>query len=320
WGAFCYVRDLASEAFWSTAWQPSLRPAENYEAIFSEGRAEFRRRDRVSANDPGIETHTEIVVSPEDDIELRRVAITNRARRRRTLELTTYAESVLAPPAADAMHPAFSHLFVQTEFLESPSAILCTRRPRSPEEQTPWMCHLMGVHAARSGEVSHETDRARFLGRGNGLSSPDAMRRPGPLSGSCGSVLDPIAASRCTITLDGDESATIDIVTGIASSRDACVALVEKYVDRRLTDRVFKLAWSHSQVVLRQLGASEIEAQLYARLASSIVYANPALRADAPVLMRNRRGQADLWAHGISGDFPIVLVVVSENSHLALVR
>src|SRR5690606_24064625 len=136
WGAFCYVRDVASETFWSTALQPSLRPAEHYEAIFSEGRAEFRRRDRVSPNDPGIETHTEIVVSPEDDIELRRVTVTNRSRRRRTIELTTYAEVVLAPPAADAMHPAFSNLFVQTELLETPSAILCTRRPRSPDEQT----------------------------------------------------------------------------------------------------------------------------------------------------------------------------------------
>jgi len=320
WGAFCYVRDLASDAFWSTAWQPSLRRAEHYEAIFSEGRAEFRRRDSVSANDPGIETHTEIVVSPEDDLELRRVTLTNRGRRRRTVELTTYAEVVLAPQAADAMHPAFSNLFVQTEILESPSAILCTRRPRSPDEQTPWMCHLMAVHAPRAGPVSHETDRARFVGRGNGLASPAAMRTRGPLSGSSGSVLDPIASSRCTITLEADESATVDLVTGIASDREACVALIEKYADRRLTDRVFKLAWSHSQVVLRQLGATEVDTQLYARLASSVIYANPALRAESSVLLRNRRGQADLWGYGISGDLPIVLVVVAENAHLALVR
>ncbi len=320
WGAFCYVRDVASDAFWSTAWQPSLRRPEHYEAIFSEGRAEFRRRDAISANDPGIETHTEIVVSPEDDIELRRVTLTNRSRRRRTIELTTYAEVVLAPPAADAMHPAFGNLFVQTEILETPSAILCTRRPRSPHEQTPWMCHLMAVHALRSGTVSHETDRARFVGRGNGLASPDAMRAPGPLSGSSGSVLDPIASSRCSITLDPDASATVDLVTGIASSRQACLALVEKYADRRLADRVFKLAWSHSQVMLRQLGATEVEAQLYARLASSVVYASPTLRAESAMLMRNRRGQADLWAYGISGDLPIVLVVVSESTHLALVR
>ncbi len=320
WGAFCYVRDVAADTFWSTAHQPSLRPAEHYEAIFSEGRAEFRRRDRISATDPGLETHTEIAVSPEDDLELRRVTITNRARRRRTIELTTYAEVALAPPAADAMHPAFSNLFVQTEILEAPSAVLCTRRPRSPEEQTPWMCHLMSVHGAQAGPVTHETDRARFVGRGNGLFSPDAMRQPGPLSGSSGSVLDPIVASRCAVTLDADESATIDIVTGVAASRAACLALVEKYVDRRLTDRVFKLAWSHGQVVLRQLGASEVDAQLYARLASSVVYSSSALRAESSVLLRNRRGQADLWGYAISGDLPIVLVTVSDTSHIGLVR
>ncbi len=320
WGAFCFVRDVASDTWWSVAHQPSLRRAEHYEAIFSEGRAEFRRRDRIAANDPGLETHTEIVVSPEDDIELRRVTITNRSRRRRTIELTSYAEVVIAPAAADAMHPAFSNLFVQTEILESPSSILCTRRARSPDEQVPWMFHLMAVHGSRAGPVSHETDRARFVGRGNGLMSPNAMRMAGPLSGSQGSVLDPIVASRCAISLDGDASVSIDLVTGVAGDRATCVSLIEKYGDRRLTDRVFKLAWSHSQVVLRQLGASEADAQLYARLASSIVYANPALRAESAVLLRNRRGQADLWGYAISGDLPIVLLTVSHSAQVGLVR
>src|SRR5690606_22271842 len=119
----------------------------------------------------------------------------NRSRRRRTIELTSYAEVVIAPAAADALHPAFSNLFVQTEILESPPSILCTRRARSPDEQPPWMFHLMAVHGSRAGPISHETDRARFVGRGNGLMSPAAMRSTGPLGGSAGSVLDPIVAS-----------------------------------------------------------------------------------------------------------------------------
>ncbi len=121
----------------------SSRPS-HYEAIFTEGRAEFRRRDH------DFETHTEIVVSPEDDIELRRLRITNRSRTRRTIDITSYAEVVLAPPAADALHPAFSNLFVQTEIVPSRQAILCTRRPRSMQEQPPWMFHLMAVHGADS--------------------------------------------------------------------------------------------------------------------------------------------------------------------------
>ncbi len=111
WGSFCYLRDVASGAFWSTAWQPTTRKTELFEAIFSDARAEFRVRERE------FDAHTEIVVSPEDDIELRRTRITNRSRVRRTIELTSYAEVVLAPAAADTAHPAFSKLFVQTELV-----------------------------------------------------------------------------------------------------------------------------------------------------------------------------------------------------------
>ena len=119
--------------------------------------------------------HTEIAVSPEDDIELRRVCITNRSRTRRAIEVTSYAEVVLAPPAADALHPAFSNLFVQTEIIREQRAILCTRRPRSHGEQAPWMFHLMAVHGGNIGEVSYETDRMRFIGRGNTVADPQAM-------------------------------------------------------------------------------------------------------------------------------------------------
>ena len=318
WGTFCYLRDVASGAFWSTAHQPTLKPAAHYEAILLEGRAEFRRRDEVG--DGIVESHTEIVVSPEDDIELRRLRVTNRSRRKRLIEVTSYAEVVLAPAAADTIHPAFSNLFVQTEIIPDRRAILCTRRPRSAEEHTPWMLHLMAVHGATTGESSYETDRMQFIGRGNSIFAPQAMDGSAPLSGSQGSVLDPVVAIRYRITLDAEESATIDMVTGVTDTRDAALRLVEKYQDRRLADRVVELAWTHSQVVLRQINATEADAQLYARLANSIIYANPALRAEASTLLRNRRGQSGLWAYAISGDLPIVLLRIGDPTQIELVR
>ncbi|MEO5892737.1 MAG: glucoamylase family protein, partial [Ferruginibacter sp.] len=124
-GTFCYIRDLDTNAYWSTSFQPTLQQGENYEAVFTQGRAEFRRRDL------SLDTHTEIVVSPEDDIELRRVHITNRSRKRRTIEITSYAEVVMTSAMADELHPAFSNLFVQTEINQQRHAIMCTRRPRS---------------------------------------------------------------------------------------------------------------------------------------------------------------------------------------------
>ncbi len=322
WGSYCYLRDVASGAVWSAAHQPTRTRGTHYEAIFSEDRAEFRRRD------DGIETHTEIAVSPEDDIELRRYRITNHSGVLRSIEFTSYCEVVLAPAAADTLHPAFSKLFVQTEILEKPTAVLCTRRPRSPEDATPWMVQLMVVHGMRAladthgtvSEISHETDRARFIGRANDAQSPQALRASGPLSNSAGSVLDPIAASRCVITLAHGQSVVVDIVVGMGDDRETCVALAEKYQDRRLADRVFELAWTHAQVVLRQLNASEADAQLYARVASAVIYSQDTLRAEPGVLLRNRRGQSGLWGYAISGDLPIVLLQVASAENIELVR
>ncbi len=314
WGTFCYIRDAASGEFWSTAYQPTLKRPDTYEAIFSGARAEFRRRDH------DLETHTEIAVSPEDDIELRRIRITNRSRRRRAIDVTSYAEVVLASPAADALHPAFGNLFVQTEILPQRQAIICTRRPRSLNEPVPWMFHLMAVHGANTVEVSCETDRMQFIGRGNTVADPQAMRGPAALSDSQGSVLDPIVAIRHRITLDPEESATIDIVSGACENRDAALSLVGKYQDRRLADRVFDLAWTHSQVLLRQINATEADAQLYGHLASNVLYANSSLRANASVLIKNRRGQSGLWGYSISGDLPIVLVQIADPVNIDMVR
>jgi hypothetical protein len=270
-GTFCYVRDVASGKFWSAAHQPTLERADHYEAIFTEARAEFRRQDG------DFESHTEIAVSPEDDMELRRLHITNRSRTRRTIDVTSYAEVALAPQAADALHPAFSNLFVQTEIVAARQAILCTRRPRSMDEPVPWMFHLMAVHGAESLDASCETDRMAFIGRGRTAANPRAMSDAGNLAGGEGSVLDPIVAIRHRITLEPQQTATIDIASGVAETREGALGLVGKYQDRHLADRVFDLAWTHSGVTLRQINATESDAQLYARLAGSVIHANASL-------------------------------------------
>ena len=313
WGSFCYLRDVSSGNYWSTAYQPTLTQSKPYEAIFSGGRAEFRRRDN------GIETHTEIVVSPEDDIELRRVRITNRTRTVRTLDVTSYTEVVLASADADAMHPAFSNLFVQTEILREQRAILCTRRPRSEDEIPPWMFHIMAVHGVAFDTGSYETDRSRFIGRGHSVSDPQALGAA-QLSGGEGSVLDPIVAIRHTITLEPGQSATVDMVIGVAERREDAVNLACKYHDQRLADRVFELAWTHSQVVLRQINAAEADAQLYSQLASSVLYAHSGLRTHPSIVAQNRRGQSGLWGYAISGDLPIVLLQIGDIAHIELVR
>ena len=314
YGSLCYVRDLGSGALWSSAWQPTPRIPKVYEAIFSQARAEFRRTDDQ------IETYTQISVSPEDDVELRRVILTNRSDTRRMLEITSYAEVVLAPQAQDLAHPAFSNLFVQTELVQRHRAIYCTRRPRSAEELPPWMTHLMTVQGQTTGNPSYETDRMRFIGRNRTLESPAAFDGRAPLSNSEGPVLDPIVCIRQTVLLEPNESVRIDLITGVAESRAGIEALTEKYSDPSLADRVFDLAWTHGRILLQQLGVAEADAQIYGRLAGSILYASAQRRARASVLIRNRQGQSGLWGYGISGDVPIVLVRIRDRNRLALVR
>ena len=349
-GSFAYVRDVDTGEFWGTTRQPVPREPLRYEAIFSQARAEFRRVDAVgegrrevgggqkpegsgsdqptshllapTSSSAEVETYTQVSVSPEDDVEVRRVTVTNNGRRARTLELTSYAEVVLAPPTADAAHPAFQNLFVQTRLVRGRQAILARRRARQPGERTPYLVHLVACYGDEVGEPQYETDRAAFVGRGRSLADPAAMHAA-RLGDSSGSVLDSIASVRRAVRLEPGEKATFDVVTGVADTNEAAHALIEKYHDRRLCDRVGELAWTHSQILLRQLGIDEADAQAYGRLAGSVIHATPQRRAPADVIARNleaNRKQSNLWAYGISGDLPIVLVRVGDLSRAKLVE
>ena len=314
WGMFAYIRDVATGEFWSNAHQPTLRPLKGYEAIFSQARAEFRHRH------VGLQVHTEVSVSPEDDVELRRITITNRRETVRVIELTTYAEVVLATPASDAAHPAFSNLFVQTEFAHESSALLCTRRARSEQERPRWLLHMMVGQSEGPGSLSCETDRVRFVGRGRTLAHPEAMDGIAPLSNTVGSVLDPVVSLRRMFTLGPNETVIIDLILGAAESREGAMTLVERYQASRMVDRAFDLAWTHGRVTLHQLDATEGEARLYGRLAGALIYADPARRAAATLLRSNRRGQSGLWSYGISGDVPIVVLRIRRVENINIVR
>ncbi|PPT36214.1 cyclic beta 1-2 glucan synthetase [Xanthomonas arboricola] len=314
WGTFCYLRDVDSGVVWSAAHQPTCVPVERYEAIFSEAKAEFK------GSHQRYDSHLEIAISAEDDVELRRLRIRNRSRQTRVIEITTYAEVVLAPAQADEAHPAFSNLFVQTEILADKQALLCTRRPRGHDEAQPWMLHLVAVHDADVASISYETDRAAFVGRGRSTRDPLALHGQASLSGAAGSVLDPIVAIRCRISLAPDQQAQVDMVYGVGTQRAACTALIDKYRDRRLADRVFDLALTQSQVTRRQINASLDDAMRYERLAARVLFVDPQLRADNEVLLHNHRGQSALWSHAISGDLPIVLLRITDPDNLELVR
>ncbi len=319
WGQFCYLRDLDSGVVWSNTWQPTTSGGHRGEAVFMQSRAEFRRVVEQ------IESHTLVSVSPEDDVELRRLSITNRSERRREIEVTSYAEVALAPQAQDETHPAFANLFVETEILAGRSALLATRRPRGPDEQPPWMLHVMSGNCPTDGspcpvgEPSFETNRRAFLGRGRTPRNPEALERV-VLSGTTGATLDPMVSIRRTIVLTPGETVRLDIVTGVAESRNGAADIAAKYSDSSPADRIIALAWTRGAIMLQQLAISDREAQAYGRLAGAIVHASRRHRANPAVIARNRRGQSGLWGYGISGDLPIVLVRIRDRQQLQLVH
>lgn len=302
-GFFCYVRDLDSGAVWSTTWQPTAARPERYDAVFSEGRATYRRRDH------GIELHTEIAVASEDDVELRRVRVANTTDAVRTIELTSVAEIV----------PALPTRFAQVDILADRGALLCTDR-QGIGTAAPWLLHVMTVHGAGAAAPQFETRRAHFIGREGSRARPAALEDRAALAGTAGTVLDPVLAIRRVLTLAPRQEVTVDLVLGAAGAREQALRLVDTYRERDAADRVPDLAWTHCQVVLRQLNAGEADAQLYARLAGWVLHPQAALRADPAVIARNQCGRTALAAYGLSGDQPIVLLHMRDLAHIELAR
>ncbi len=312
-GQFIYVRDVRSGAVWSAAHQPTLREPDDYTVTLSSDRVSFRRQDE------DVSTELDIAVSAEDDVEVRRVTIRNRGPRMRELDVTSYAEVVLAAAADDLAHPAFGKLFMETEYLPDSAALLCHRRPRAPGEAATWAFHALSLEGAPQGSLEWETDRARFLGRGRSARHPLALDGRA-LSGTTGVVLDPIVSLRQRIRLAPGATARLSFTTGVAADRDTAEALARKYHDRSATARAFALAVMHAESNLHHLRISADDALLFERLASRLFGSDDSLRADPETLASNELGQPGLWPHAISGDLPILLVRVRGDGGAALVR
>ncbi|MBS0207994.1 MAG: glycosyl transferase family 36 [Planctomycetes bacterium] len=318
WGQFIYLRDRRRGTLWSAGYQPTCVTAEKYEVLFSLDKAEFRRLDNE------LETHLEVAVSPENNAELRSLAIANHDDRPRTLDVTSYAEIVLGSAAADVAHPAFQKLFIETEYLAGQRTILARRRPRSAHEAAAWAIHVLAIdesqHPAVAGDIQVETDRARFLGRGGTVAAPAACQPGTPLSGTTGPVLDPIFSLRCPVRIAPGETVRLAFTTAYAQSREEALVLADQYREYRMVSRAFELAWAHAQVALRHVHLTAGNVHLFQRLASLLLYPDAIKRAPPVILAANTQGQAGLWRYGVSGDFPIVLVRISQANQDGLVR
>ena len=312
-GPVCYIRDLESDTLWSNTHQPVPTPERRYTWSFPPDKAEFRRRSGPC------ETITEIVISAEDDAEVRRVTLVNISRKAARLELTSYLELALAPHRADRVHPAFSKLFIETEWVPHCEALVARRRLRAPDEQPIWAAHLMVPESSSvSDSIEFETDRAQFLGRGRTAENPDALRRR--LTNRVGAVLDPILSLRRSVTILPNQRFQFALVTLMAESREAVIALAERYCEFHTCARAFETAWTHSQFEMRRLQIRPRDVQTYQQLAAFIIFPQAQLRPPPARLGRPAEGQRALWRQGISGDLPIVVVMISHVRDIEVVR
>jgi cyclic beta-1,2-glucan synthetase len=310
---YIYLRDVWSGDVWSATYHPTGVEADDYLVTFRPDRATVRRRDDT------LVSQLDITVSTEDDVEVRRLAITNQGPRTRELHVTSYVEVALASPAADLAHPAFGKLFLETEYVPASSALLCRRRPRDAGEAPLWAVHVLSLEGRTQGPIEWETDREQFLGRGRDPRIPEALDGR-TLSGTTGVVIDPIFSLRQRIRLAPGATVRMSFVTGVAGDRDAALALAQKYREPSAAMRAFALALGHAQSALHHLAISSANALLFERLASRVLYTDASLRAPRSVLAQNQLGQSGLWRYSISGDLPILLVLVKGADALPLVR
>jgi cyclic beta-1,2-glucan synthetase len=313
-GSYIFLRDVVNETVWSAGYQPTGVEPDAYDVTFTEEHAEFTRRDGTML------TRMESVVSAEDDAEVRRITLGNVGSEAREIELTSFMEIVLAGAGDDAAHPAFSKMFVQTEFIAELGAVLATRRRRSASEAEIWAAHLVVVEGEVIGDLHVETDRAAFLGRGREVRAPAAMAGSRPLTGSTGTVLDPIFSLRRRVRIAAGGNARLAFWTLVGNSRQSVLDLVDRHREIAAYDRAVTLAWTQAQVQLSHLGITRGDASHYQRLAGHLIYVDATLRPSPDTLLRGGAGPALLWAHGISGDLPILLLRIDDAEDIAIVR
>ncbi|MDQ3269574.1 MAG: glycosyl transferase family 36 [Pseudomonadota bacterium] len=309
-GSFVLLRDEDTGETWSTGVQPYGNTAGGDEVAFGEGHASITRRHG------SLSSTIAVVVADGFDGELRQVTIGNHGDAPRNISLTSYAELVLGPAGADAAHPAFSKMFVQTEWVEECGVLLATRRRREVDEPEVWAAHFARVEGLAETTREFESDRMRFLGRGRTLRDALAMQPGAVLSNRSGCVLDPVFSLRRQVRVEPGASVRVSFWTAVSDSRGAALAILQPLGSAEGTDEVFSAAQARADAELDALGIDIAQAERFSRLAGALLVPDARLRAPADVIEQACGGAPVLWPRGISGDRPIALMRVDAEAGL----
>lgn len=314
WGNWLYVQDLERESLWSVGLQPLGRRTERYEVQFYPHMVHFHRHDE------DITVEMDIVIAINDDVEIRRVRLTNDSDQPRHLRLTSFAEVVLTASASDQRHQTFAKLFVESEYVSEVNALFFRRRPRAAAEPPHFLAHMLVAEEGMELTRAYESDRAHFCGRGGVSRYPAALAKTAWLSGTIGATLDPIMSLGQDVQLQPRTSVELAFLTFTAKNRADLLNLAQQYRRWVIINRAFTAARSQAEQELRQLELSVADLVQVQQLLSLLHYPHPIKRAAAATLAANQQGQTGLWAFGLSGDYPILLIQLGDDSNTSLLR
>jgi len=315
-GNFIYLSDVNSGKTWSALPAPMFDELENYKTTFKPHVAEFFHTCET-ANGGEIETHTEVVISAECDCEIRNVSLTNRSDEDVIMDVTSYCEVTLTPHTSDLAHPAFSNLFVRTEFDKEHNALIAHRRPRDGKSDGLYAAHAVSSDCEFLGEVEYETDRVKFIGRNRTVATPASLQLE--MSKTTGAVLDPCFSIRARVKIEAGQTVRLAILTTAAQSRADALLAVERYQTQGAITRAIELSSMRSKTESKYLGFAASEQENYLNMLSGILLPTKFREKSERYILANTLGREDLWRFGISGDNPIMLLVV-EGKNLDIVR
>ncbi|MTI67917.1 MAG: glycosyl transferase [Firmicutes bacterium] len=311
-GSFILLRDTKNNKSWSATYEPLCKEADGQKIIFGQDKAEYIRTD------DNLETHTQIVVSSEDNVEVRTVTLINHGDKESNIEVTSYNESIIANHNSDLAHPAFSNLFIRTEILQEYNTLLAGRRPREHKEKIKWALHSVVVEGESVGGLQYESNRENFIGRGRNITNPKALYEP--LTNTTGIVIDPIMSLRKTVKVKPNGKVKITFITGLSDNKEDAVELAKKYQKTSSLTRAFELAYTRSQVENNYLNLDFNQIKVYQDLLSHIIFLSPMRKKYQDIISLNKKGQSSLWAYGISGDNPILLVTIDNTDDISIVK
>jgi len=322
-GSFLYLRSQRDAPVVSLTSHPAPDATARYRCVFQADRVCFE------AEWPHLQARSTVWVSPEDDVELRRVELRNLSDQPIEIELISAFEVSLSPPAADEAHPAFANLFVSARWQAAQQALLFERRPRLPGEATLTMAHFLAETDPQLLELQIQTDRQLWAGRNRSPAHPAAQMAAPPLHGTDASValstgLDPVCALSVRLRLPAAGQARLTFATAASEQAATLQAVIDKYRQTHQVERASLMSTTLAGVRLRNLQAARAEdLAAIQRLTTALVCGLTRVHHELACPPPEPGSGCDrrlLWAHGISGDRPILLVTVGTPQGLGLLR